>query len=168
MADEDEWLDVVDENDQVVGKQLRSEAYKNNVANFRVINAFLVNSKGKLWIPRRTATKRIFPSALDMSVAGHVGSGESYDVAFKRETAEELNIDIDQHPHRLLGHLTPKDGVSIFMQVYEIQSDTAPAYNKEDFTEYFWLTPQELLERIEKEPKGKDDLPPLIKKYYLS
>ncbi len=123
----DEYLDLVDSQDTVIGKKLRSEVYVNHLSNFRVINAFVVNSKGELWIPRRAADKRIFPLCLDMSVGGHVESGESYDEAFKRETNEELNIDVDYITYRFLGKLTPEsDGVSAYMQVYEITLNEAP------------------------------------------
>ena len=65
----EEYLDLVDENDTVIGKKLRSEIYAEGLLNFRVINVFLINSKGQIWIPRRTASKAIFPSALDFSAA---------------------------------------------------------------------------------------------------
>ena len=104
----DEFLDLVDENDNVVGKERRSEVYSKHLSNFRVVNAFIVNSKKEIWLPRRTADKIIFPLCLDMSVGGHVESGESYEDALKREAKEELNIDTDKAIVRLLGHLTPR------------------------------------------------------------
>lgn len=163
----DEYLDLVDSQDNVIGNKLRSEVYAEHLSNFRVINAFVVNSKGELWIPRRAADKRIFPLCLDMSVGGHVESGESYEETFKRETKEELNIDIEQVPYRMLGKLTPElDSVSAFMQVYEIKLDEAPNYNPADFVEYFWLNPTEALKRISDGEKAKGDLPTLIKKFY--
>ena len=67
----------------------------------------------------------------------------------------------------MLGHLTPnKDGVSAFMNVYEIKSDAVPDYNKKDFIEYYWLTPKELLDKLATGEKSKDDLPRLIRKFY--
>lgn len=163
----DEYLVLVDDNDTVIGKKLRSEVYAEGMSNFRVINAFVVNTKGELWIPRRTAHKRLFPLCLDVSVGGHVESGESYEETFARETQEELNVDVTQAPHRLLGTLTPKsDGVSAFMHVYEMSLTEAPTYNPDDFTEYFWLTPAELMARIHAGEKAKGDLPKLVEKFY--
>jgi isopentenyldiphosphate isomerase len=164
----EEYLDLVDENDQVIGKKLRADIYAEGLWNFRVVDVFLKNSKGQLWIPRRTADKAIFPLALDFSAAGHVASGETYEQTFEREVAEELNIDVSKVPYRLLGYLTPKkDGVPLFMQVYEIESDETPAYNPDDFTEYFWLTPVEVLAKIESGDYAKDHIPVLIKRFYL-
>ncbi len=164
---EDEILDLVNNNDVVIGKKKRSEIYAEHLSNFRVINVFIVNSKGEIWVPRRSAHKRIVPLGLDMSVGGHVASGETYEQALKRETAEELNIDTDKIKIKFLGHLTPtKDGTMCFMKVYEINTDQVPNYNKNDFIEYFWLSPKEIIERIEKGDKAKDDLPKLIKIFY--
>lgn len=163
----DEFLDLVDNDDNVVGKKKRSEVYSEHLSNFRVINAFLVNSSRKLWIPRRTAAKRIFPLCLDMSLGGHVESGETYENAFKRELKEELNLEMEDINFRELEKLTPqKHSVSAFMKVYEIKSDVTPNFNKDDFNEYFWLSPKELFQKLDGGDKSKDDLPKLVKIFY--
>ena len=163
----EEILDLVDENDHVIGQKPRSAIYAEGLKNFRVVNAFVVNSEGKLWIPRRSAHKKLFPLGLDMSMGGHVESGESYDVAFGRELKEELGLDAQHISYALLGHLSPyQDNVSAFMNVYEIKINDVPDYEKKDFTEYFWLTPQEVLNRLAHGEKAKDDLPRLIRIFY--
>ena len=60
-----EWLDLGDENDQVVGQIARDDAWAQRRA-VRVVNAFLVHRRGELWIPRRTASKRMFSGGLDV------------------------------------------------------------------------------------------------------
>lgn len=164
----EEYLDLVDEHDNVVGNKKRSEIYAENLSNYRVINAFLVNSKGELWISRRTSNKKFYPLCLDVSIGGHVESGESYESALKREACEELNINIDKLSYRCLGLLKPKkDNVSSFMKVYEIKMDITPNYNREDFSEYFYFTPIELYNRILDGEGAKSDLPKLVKYFYL-
>jgi isopentenyl-diphosphate delta-isomerase len=163
----DEYLDLVDENDNVIGRKLRSEVYAEGLSNFRVINAFVKNSHGELWVPRRGPNKRIFPNALDMSVGGHVESGEDYDTSFARETKEEINVDIAKVPWKFLGKLTPQEhGVSAFMQVYEISCEEVPSYNPDDFTGFYWLTPEALLERIHSGDKTKGDLLKLVQRFF--
>jgi len=163
----DEYLDLVDNNDIVVGRKKRSEVYAEHLSNYRVVNAFLVNSENKIWIPRRTETKSIFPLCLDFSLGEHVESGEAYKQAFTRGLQEELNLDINKVKYRELGKLTPrKDSVSSFMEVYEIQSDEIPNYNKDDFIEFYWLSPEELFQRLESGEKSKDDLPKLVRIFY--
>jgi isopentenyl-diphosphate delta-isomerase len=162
-----EFLDLVDQDDNVIGTIDRDEAYRQDIHNFRVVNAFIRNSTGKLFIPRRQAHKRLFPLGLDVSVGGHVSSGESYLDAFKKEALEELNLDIDTLPYQILGVLTPHEhGVHAFMTVYEIKSDLTPNYNPHDFIEHFWLTPADAMRQIRGGDLAKDDLPRLLTQLY--
>lgn len=164
----DEYLDLVSDQDEIIGKKLRSEVYSEGLSNFRVVNGFLVNSKGQLWIPRRSPNKRLYPMAFDMSVAGHVESGEQYEQAFKRELKEELNIDANKISWKVLGSLTPRvDNVSAYMKVYELSADITPQFNYDDFIESFWFTPKELIEKIEGGEPSKSDLVILVRKFYL-
>lgn len=163
----DECLDLVDTKDNVIGKKLRSEVYALGLSNFRAINAFVKNAEGKLWIPKRGPNKRIYPNALDMSVGGHVESGENYEFSFARETLEELNIITAKVPWKLLGKLTPHEhGVSAFMQVYEISTDATPNYNRDDFTEASWLLPEDLRMKLTGGEPAKSDLIKILDIFY--
>lgn len=164
---QEEYLDLVDEHDQVIGRKLRKQVYAENLHNFRVVNVLLVNSKGEIWIPRRTADKHVFPLCLDMSMGGHVSSGETYEDALVRELEEELRIDAKITPLKFLGVLNHKaNGVSANMKVYELHTDEVPKYNQDDFVEFFWLTPRALFERIAAGEKTKGDLPKIIRAFY--
>ena len=163
---EDELLDLVDEQDNVIAKLPRSRVYAQGMSNYRCTCAFIKNSAGELWIPRRAAHKQLFPLCLDMSVAGHVKSGESYDEALKHEVFEELRMDLTRFPPRLLGKLSPKDGTHEWQQVYEIHSDAEPDYNRNDFMSAKWYTPQALLAAIEKGEPCVSDLPVIVKHFY--
>lgn len=166
MSD-DELLDLVDEYDNVIGTQPRSATMVHRQPNFRVINAFIRNSRGELWIPRRTAGKRIFPLCLDVSVGGHVGAGEPYELAFERETEEKTGIRLADVKWRALGKPNPLQlGLSAFMTVYEIESERTPTFNPDDFCEFFWLTPQQLADRLAGGDQGKGDLLTLVKYFY--
>lgn len=165
----EEYLDLVDENDQVISQKKRSEVYAEGYQNFgfRVVNLFVVNSQGQIWLPRRRPEKVNCPLHLDASMGGHVSAGETYEQALKRETLEELNLDVDQVALKFLGYLTPQQhGVSAFMKVYETTMDEAPDYNPNDFFEYLWVRPQELFDRIAQGEKTKSDLPKMIKIFY--
>ena len=164
----DELLDVVDSADNVIGQMLRSEVYEKRLSNFRVVNAFLINKYGQLWIPRRSKNKRIFPLCLDTSMGGHVEAGESYEEALARELYEELRIDIANHPYEFIGALNPHEhNISAFMKVYLLEVNDAPNYNTDDFIEYFWLKPQEVLDLLDSGDVCKGDLPRIIKKLFL-
>jgi isopentenyl-diphosphate delta-isomerase len=164
----EEYLDLVDENDNIIGREKRSVVHKNNLRNFRVINAFIINDEGKLWIPRRTADKANDPLALDMSVGGHVESGSTYEETLAKEAQEELNIDVNEIQFKEVGYFKAGEhGLKCFQKVYEIRQNDAPKFNKEDFIGYYWLSPQELVDWVAKGEPAKFDLPILIKELYL-
>ncbi|GAB1542417.1 NUDIX hydrolase [Scytonema sp. NUACC21] len=168
MSEEDEILDIVDEQDIVIGQRKKSEIYQKGLVNFRVVNVFLKNSQGEIWIPRRTAHKKLFPLCLDISMGGHVGTGETYEDTLQRELKEELNLELKQVNFQQIGYLTPyKNNVSAFMKVYEIYTDTTPMYNRDDYMEAFWLTPQAALQKIQNGEPAKTDLPKLIRFFYI-
>jgi isopentenyl-diphosphate delta-isomerase len=159
-----ELLDIVDQADRVIGQKTRSEVYSQGLSNFRVVNAFLMNENGQLWIPRRSKNKILFPQCLDASMGGHVQAGEKYEQAFSREIREELRIDTAVVPYQLIGVLTPQQHkTSAFMHVYLLKTNNAPNYNTDDFFEYYWLTPRELLDRLAAGDSSKDDLPRIVR-----
>lgn len=159
----DELLDIVDLEDRVIGQKYRTDIYSENLSNFRVINAFLINSKKEIWIPRRSPHKKLFPLCLDASVGGHVAAGETYDQAFARELQEELALSVLEVSHRLLTRLTPHEhGVSAFMHFYLIFSNQTPEYNPNDFVSAEWYSLQELHSLVQAGEPMKGDLPQLI------
>jgi isopentenyldiphosphate isomerase len=166
--EDDEMLDLVNDDDEVIGQMHRTEVHGKHLKNYRAINLFIVNSKGEIWIPRRTAHKKLYPLGLDFSCAGHVQSGDTYEETLKKEVMEELNIDIDQVEVRFLGKMTPKDGLSAFSMNYEIRRNEAPQYNPDDFIEYYWLRPEAVIERIENGDLAKSSLAPAIQRFYLT
>ncbi len=158
-----EIIDVVSPEDIVIGSKPRSEVYKNKL-HFRVVNAFVINNMGQLWIPRRHPNKKLFPLHLDTSVGGHVLSGESYEDAFIRETQEEIGLNLTKTDYIVLDRLTPpKHGTSAFMYVYGIHSNKTPLFNTQDFTECYWLYPEELLSIIDNGEQAKGDLSIIIR-----
>ena len=165
----DELLDLVNEQDQVIGTIWRSQAYADKrLSSLRAVWLLIKNQDGKFWIPRRQATKKILPNCLDGSAAGHVSSGETYEQSMIRETAEELNIDISAMPYTFVGTLTPQEGVICFIQIFEL---TVPNgfiidYNKEDFSEFFWLSSQEIIDKINAGDKAKESLVKIMHKFY--
>lgn len=87
----DELLDIVDEQDRVVGRATRGEAYARGLRH-RCVFVQARDAEGRVFVHRRTSTKLVFPSMYDMFVGGVVGAGESSDDAALREAEEELGV----------------------------------------------------------------------------
>lgn len=164
---DDELLDLVDKNDEVIGTILRSQSGNLHIENrgyLRAAELLIQNNDGKLWIPRRSLKKRIAPGGLDYSASGHVSSGESYESALYREVKEEINLDIKPQYLRLLNKFPPiGDELAYIRSVYIYETDIVPDYNREDFIEYYWLTPEELLTKLEAGEPAKRSLKDTVK-----
>jgi len=87
----DEWLDVVDPNDNVIGKASRKEVHEKSLLH-RAVHIMVFNGEGKLFLQKRSPAKDENPGLWDTSAAGHVGAGESYLTTAHRELEEELGI----------------------------------------------------------------------------
>lgn len=99
MTPSDEILDIVDENDVVVGQAPRGEATARGLRH-RCAFIEVRDAEGRLFVHRRTPGKLVFPSHYDMFVGGVVGAGESYDEAALREAEEELGVSGLPGPNR--------------------------------------------------------------------
>lgn len=89
-----EYFDVVDERDNVIKKLSRPEVHERGLWH-RAIYVFVFNSKGELFIQKRSTTKDMEPGVWTCSVSGHLSSGETYKEAAKKETFEEIGVRID-------------------------------------------------------------------------
>ena len=86
-----EFLDVVDENDQVVGKASKHTVYKKLLPH-RIIHIFIFNKKGQMALQLRSKNVSFCPNHWSSAVGGYVRSGENYEEAALRECIEELGI----------------------------------------------------------------------------
>jgi isopentenyldiphosphate isomerase len=152
MSDEDELLDLVDENDKVIDKIKRVDYYRLDEkpsAYLRSSELFIRNSQGQLWVPRRTADKMFAANGLDYSCGGHVTSGQDYLASLVREAQEELNLNLDPSSLTFIHKFNPTKDLPWFRSVYLYEQNEVPDYNRADFQAYYWLTPEELLAKLE-------------------
>ncbi|WP_291423979.1 NUDIX domain-containing protein [Deinococcus sp.] len=164
----DELLDLVNEKDEVIGQISRADPAL-RWKDVRVVNAFIRNQRGQLWIPRRSPSKSLFPGALDVSVGGAVQSGETYLEALRRESAEEVRLNLSTVQWHELAAFSPyQTGLSSFVRVYEICTDTAPDFNPADIAGGEWLTPGQVLSQIAAGAAAKEDLAELVRRCYGS
>jgi isopentenyldiphosphate isomerase len=162
QADDNDLLDLVDKDDSIIGTINQADArnlLETKAGFIRGTVAFIKNDEGKLWIPRRTADKRIAPNGLDFSVAEHVQSGETYEQAIIRGFKEELFLDVNSDNIKFLGKLEPIPHIPYFFtSVFLYNANKVKEYNHADFIGFEWLEPQEVIRRIDNGVPSKNAL----------
>lgn len=158
-----EYLDLVDENDNVIGKEDRDEIYRKGLRNFRVINIMIFTTDHKIIVPQRSADRRVFPNCYDCSVGGHVSSGETYEQAAYRELKEELgitNVKLEE-----IGYFKPYDiDTSAFSKMYKLVYDKKLNYDKKGIKQIFYMSKEEVEKLVNDSPeKFKGDYPKFFK-----
>src|SRR3954466_6344104 len=96
----EEIFDVVNEVDEVVDKRPRSEVHRLGLMH-RAVHVLVFNSRGQVFLQKRSLTKDRQPGLWDSSSSGHVDSGEDYDACAMRELSEEIGLQLDAPPKRL-------------------------------------------------------------------
>jgi 8-oxo-dGTP pyrophosphatase MutT (NUDIX family) len=114
----DERVDLVDEQDRVLGQVSRREMREQNLLH-RTIAVMCANSAGEIYVHQRTDWKDVFPGQYDMFVGGVVSAGETYDACAVREIAEELNI-VGPTPEFLFMHRYEGDKSRSHIAVYRV------------------------------------------------
>ena len=148
MSVSEELLDVVDENDVVIGIETRGEIHARGLMH-RAVHILLFNSAGEVFLQKRSMSKDEMPGYWDTSAAGHVDSGESYLSCAYREIEEELGIRaVDEFEY--LFKLPPLRNTGYeHAMVYRYLHDGPLQLQPDEIDDGEWLTPAALDSRVE-------------------
>ena len=171
MDEDQELLDIVDENDEIIGTIARSDMMQLQHTPgryLRAIDVFIQRSNGDIFLPRRAPHKKIAPGGLDASASGHIASGETYDQACIREIYEETGLSVTMDDLILIGTIRPSKILFYFRKVYILRTDQIPQLSNEH-TEGVWIAPDALADTVYNDIPTKqtldDDIPLLV--HYL-
>jgi isopentenyl-diphosphate delta-isomerase len=96
----EEIFDVVNDRDEVTGRQPRSEVHRLGLMH-RATHVLVFNRRGQVFLQKRSMQKDRQPGLWDSSASGHVDSGEEYDDCAVRELREEIGLQVSEVPERL-------------------------------------------------------------------
>lgn len=88
----EEWLPLVNENGEVIGKAPRNICHNGGKLLHPVVHLHILNEKQEIFLQKRSMKKDLLPGYWDTAVGGHIGINEKVEDALKRETSEELGI----------------------------------------------------------------------------
>ncbi len=100
----DEYFPLIDEAGNTVGKATRRECHNGSMLLHPVVHLHLINSRGEIYLQKRSPLKDIQPGKWDTAVGGHVDYNEPIESALLREANEELGID-GFEPHFLFRYI---------------------------------------------------------------
>ena len=168
--DDEEILDLVDDNDQVIGQIKRGDMRTLTPDGGRYVRAadiFIMRSDGKVWVPVRSLHKTLAPGGLDFSVGGHVTTGDSYETTALRELQEEAGIETSADNLELIANMPPTR--THISRLYLLRTDQEPRLSDEH-TSGSWMSIDELKEKLAQGIPAKESLLPklLLLKEYLS
>ena len=88
-----ELLDIIDDNDNVIGQLSRKSVHEGKNILHREIAVVIYDSSGNLLLQQRSFKKKLGPGRWTPSAVGHVVSGQTPEEAAHMELKEELGFD---------------------------------------------------------------------------
>jgi ADP-ribose pyrophosphatase YjhB (NUDIX family) len=148
----DHYIDVVNQNDEVIGRELKSKKPDLNFIS-RVVAVIVKNSEGKIIVCKRGSHKKIDADKYDLSAFGNVDSGENYEQAASRELMEETGL---KCPLVMLDKFYQENEhngkkFKIFCGVFLANSDKEPKLNHE-IVSFRKMTIGEMEEEMKEDP----------------
>jgi isopentenyldiphosphate isomerase len=134
-TDPEELFPIVDEQGNMIGTALRSVCHDGkSMLLHPVVHLHVFNTKGELYLQKRSMTKDIQPGKWDTSVGGHVSPGESIDQALRREVMEELGL-TDFEPVFIIKYIWRSSRERELVNSYKSITDDIPKINNAEIDE---------------------------------
>jgi len=150
---EGEWFDVVNERDEVIGRELRHIVHAKGLMH-RAVHILVFNAAGEVFLQKRSMNKDSSPGLWTLSCSGHVDAGEDYDTAAMRELSEELGCVPSELPkRRRLIEARVETGWE-FCWVYQLRAEGPFVLQPEEIDSGKWMTLVQLESDLQSQPKS--------------
>ncbi len=136
----EEIFDVVNAEDQVIGRQPRSEVHRLGLMH-RAVHVLVFNARREIFLQKRSMKKDRQPGLWDSSASGHVDSGEDYDTCAVRELGEELGLNVASVPQRLFKLAACPETDQEHVWVYRCTAEGPFTLHPDEIETGAWFTP---------------------------
>jgi len=150
----EEYVILVDQNDNPIGKEEKVKCHLPNGKLHRAFSALIFNGEGKLLLTKRSEGKMLWPNNWDGTVASHPRESETYVSSAERRMPEEIGIDckvsyvnkFEYHvPYKDIGSENEICGTLIGAK----DSFDKSSLIKDEISEIKWISPDELKNELE-------------------
>lgn len=147
----EEIFDVVDERDEVIDRRPRDEVHRLGLKH-RAVHVLVFNSRGEVFLQKRSMTKDREPGKWDSSSSGHVDTGEDYDATVVRELQEEIGLKISQAPKRWFKINASIETDQEFTWVYRCKAEGPFQLNTDEIERGGWFASEKVTGWIAERP----------------
>ena len=147
----EEYFDLVDQDDAVVGRATRWEVHARGLLH-RAVHVLVFNGAGELFLQKRSKSKDTAPGAWDSSSSGHVDSGEDYDACAVRELREEIGLAVARAPARWMRVEACAETGNEFVWVYKEQAEGPFTLHPEEIETGAWYRPADIARDVREHP----------------
>jgi isopentenyl-diphosphate delta-isomerase len=153
MTATDEWFDVVNERDEVVGRATRREVHARGLWH-RAVHTLGCDPAGRVLLQKRSMLKDLSPGLWDSSCSGHLDASEDYDTAAARELGEEIGVRLAPGvcPRRWFRVSACEETGWEFVWVYHHPHDGPVVIEEREIQFAEWVAPAEVSRRVAKVP----------------
>jgi len=148
----EEIFDIVNERDEVIGKAPRDEIHRRSLMH-RATHVLVFNSRGDVFLQKRSLKKDRQPGLWDSSASGHLDSGEGYDACAVRELREEIGLESKTPLERLFKLSASPHTDYEHLWVYRCRAEGPFNLNADEIDQGDWFEPAKLSEWMRKKPE---------------
>jgi isopentenyldiphosphate isomerase len=148
----DEIFDVVNERDEVIGRESRREVHRQGLMH-RAAHVLVFNRAGQVFLQKRSLLKDRQPGVWDSSASGHLDSGEDYDACAVRELREEIGLRLAVSPRRLFKLAASEQTDQEHVWVYRCEAEGPFELQPEEIERGGWFTPAEVERWMKEKPE---------------
>jgi len=149
-----EYVILVDENDNPIGKEEKVKCHLPNGKLHRAFTALIFNNEGKLLLTKRSGSKMLWPGVWDGTVASHPREGETYVSSAERRMPEEIGIGCKMNYVNKFEYHVPYKDVGSENEICGTLIGTIDSFDessmiKDEISEIKWINPAELKNELE-------------------
>jgi isopentenyl-diphosphate delta-isomerase len=150
----EEYVILVDQNDNPIGKEDKVKCHLPNGKLHRAFSALVFNGEGKLLLTKRSESKMLWPNDWDGTVASHPRESETYVSSAERRMPEEIGIGCKvSYVNKFEYHVPYKD-IGSENEICGTLIGTIDSFDnsrliKDEISDIKWINPDELKNELE-------------------
>ena len=150
----EEYVILVDENDNPIGKEEKVKCHLPNGKLHRAFTALIFNNEGKLLLTKRSEGKMLWPNDWDGTVASHPRESETYASSAERRMPEEIGISCKMNYVNKFEYHVPYKDIGSENEICGTLIGTIDSFDessmiKDEISEIKWINPDELKNELE-------------------